>query len=66
MPTLPPMARGEGQRQMSNDWLEDAGETHGREVFVTEHETHSQILGPDGQPLQYQVAPFGFVMGKWG
>lgn len=32
----------------------------GTEVFVTERETHSLLLGPDGEPLQYHDEPFGF------
>lgn len=42
------------------DYLDDEGEVHGREVYVTEQETHSQLLGPDGEPLQYEQQPFGF------
>ena len=42
------------------DYLEDEGEVHGLEVWVTEYETHSQLLGPDGEPLQYEQHPFGF------
>ena len=41
-------------------YLDDIGETHGLDVFVTEKETHSQILGPDGEPLEYEQEPFGF------
>ncbi len=38
------------------------GETANPEIFVTEHETHSLLLGPDGEPLQYETHPIGFIL----
>lgn len=33
------------------------------EVFVTELPTHSCVLGPDGEPIEYEPPPaFGFEL----
>lgn len=36
------------------------GECGGYEVTATDHPTHSPLLGPDGQPLEYEPIRIGF------
>jgi len=36
------------------------GECLGYDVFVSDKPQHSELLGPDGHPLEYEDQPFGF------
>ena len=36
------------------------GQTYGHDVFVADQETHSRLLGPDGEPLEYEPVKLGF------
>lgn len=46
------------------DLDDDLGLDPTREVHEVEEETHSSILGPDGEPIPYQSKKLGY-MGFW-
>jgi len=48
-----------GSTYIFDEWGD--GSTYADEVHVTEHKTHSMLLGPDGRRLAYrQPDPVGF------
>lgn len=42
-----------GSRDINDPWSGETG-IYADEAHVTEHETHSRLLGPDGKPLPYR------------
>jgi hypothetical protein len=49
-----------GSRELFDPWGDGSG-IYADEVHVSEHETHSRLLGPDGQPMAYKPRqPVGF------
>lgn len=53
-----------GSKDIFDPW--DGGQgTYADEVHVTEHRTHSRLLGANGQPLPYRKPePVGFRLTK--
>lgn len=45
------------------DAIDQFGETQNAQIHVTEHHQEALLLGPDGQPLQYeQPQRIGFIL----
>lgn len=55
-----------GSRDIYDPWSGESG-IYADEVHVTEHATHSRLLGPNGKPLPYrkpQTVGFNLTHGK--
>ena len=59
--TIVATVRPRSSRAAPDSWSEDLGLVSTEEVLEQSEETHSSLLGPDGEPLQYKSKKLGYV-----